>query len=65
MCLLFFSVGGHYYSLSPVEDYDKIISLCVDVGNRFMFAKINYATVLTHLSSLDVEKSTGSDQLSS
>ena len=47
----------------PAEDYD--ISLCEDVGKRFMFAKIDYATVLTHLSSLDVGKSTGSDQLSS
>ena len=47
----------------PAEDYD--ISLCEDVGKRFMFAKIDYATVLTHLSSLDVGKSTGPDQLSS
>ena len=47
----------------PAEDYD--IPLCEDVGNGFMFAKIDYATVLTRLSSLDVEKSTGSDQLSS
>ena len=47
----------------PAEDYD--ISLCEDAGNKFTFAKIDYATVLTHLSSLDVRKSTGSDQLSS
>ena len=47
----------------PAENYD--ISLCEDAGNKFMFAKIDYATMLTHLSSLDVGKSTGSDQLSS
>ena len=47
----------------PAEDYD--ISSREDVGNKFMFAKIDYATVLTHLLSLNVEKSTGSDQLSS
>ena len=46
----------------PAENY---ISLCKDAGNKFMFAKIDYATMLTHLSSLDVLKSTDSDYLSS
>ena len=35
------------------------------VGNKFVFTKVDYSTVFTHLSSLDVKKSTGSDQLSS
>ena len=44
----------------PAENYD--VSLSEDAGNKFMFS-IDYSTVSTHLSSLDVKKSTGPDQL--
>ena len=37
----------------PAEDYD--VSLSEDAGNKFIFSKIGYSTVSTHLSSLDVK----------
>ena len=54
------AIGAQHY---PAEDYD--VSLSEDAGNKFMFSKIDYSTMSTHLSSLDVKKSTGPDQLSS
>ena len=47
----------------PAGDYD--ISSGEDIGNKFMFTKIDYSIVFNYLSSLDVKKSTGPDQLSS
>ena len=47
----------------PARDYD--IPSSEHVGNKFIFTKVDCSTVFTHLSSLDVKKSTGSDQLSS
>ena len=47
----------------PVAGYD--ISLNDSVVDKSMFAMVDNSTVLTHLSSLDVKKATGPDQLSS
>ena len=52
-------IGAQHH---PAEDY---VSLSEDAGNKFIFSSIDYSTVSTPLSSLDVKKSTGSDQLSS
>ena len=54
------AIGAEHH---PARDYD--ISLNDYVGDKFMFAMVYESTVFTHLSSLDVKKSTGPDQLSS
>ena len=53
-------IGAQHH---PAGDYH--ISLNDSVGDKFIFAMIDDSTVFTHLSSLDVEKVTGPDQLSS
>ena len=54
------AIGAQHHSAG---DYD--VPLSEYAGNKFMFTKVDYSTVFTHLSSLDVRKSTGPDQLSS
>ena len=54
------AIGAQHH---PAGDYD--ISLNDSVVDKFMFAMVDDSTLFTHLSSLNVKKVTGPDQLSS
>ena len=54
------AIGAEHH---PARDYDISLNNCV--GDKFMLPMVDDSTVFAHLSSLDVKKSTGPDQLSS
>ena len=56
----------NFFSQWPLVPSTVLLEITIEhVGNKFIFTKVDYSTVFTHLSSLDVKKSIGSDQLSS
>ena len=54
------AIGAQHH---PAGEYD--ISLIDSVGDKFMSAMVNDFTVYAHLSSLNIKKAIGPDQLSS